>query len=369
MAKPQYLELRYYNDTAKDVPVAFDNDRCLPILDQNYDYEITVARWDTDSDKIPCFIPKLYNPEIDYNFASLEFPQHFTFCGTHNNPNDTQYVTNLQIFIEYYSQDGTTNYANGFVKWRPCDINYIPPNVLSRANIINSQYFHCYSSLHICNLVATALTETLAQIPEFQSILSTQSILVEKIQGSYMLLLPSSMLNHDFLISFSDDLSDLFGFETVPHYLLKNCYELVIRKNSMTTTALGFPTPLTYAIINSGYLSAFMFPFASLVFKSNNMNVSQMLRYNNVNSNSNSSDPVITDFSFMVSDVDKFYNKLSYTADAYDRKIALKTNSDLRKVSIYVVLETPDNIQMPLLLGSRRTASILLQFSPIEKSL
>lgn len=370
MTETRFLDMRYYNDTNRVQNVMLSNNRTLPVLEPSKDYDLSLLRWDADTSHIPCYIAKLFNPSKDDVFSIPSLQQ----LPTVNPIGSSPMITNMQVMIEYEGQ-----YCVGNVKWEPTNLSMQPPATLSRASCVASDYFHAYSSLHICQLIANTLSEVASQFSAFETIFQDVSIHLEKIDGMYTLLLPYDMLaNSDapFTISFSDEINDLFGFNTVPHNSVAelgihnsvpDCYSLVIKKSMIGAINIGIPEH-QYGAIRAGFKSSYMFPWSTIAFRSLEPSVNPLLVYNNTENSAIGENMTICDMIFDVDDVDEFYNKMTYYAPNFDRRNRIKIgyNSDLKNITISIFLQTSDGFEYPLKLRKNRSASVLLAFIPVE---
>lgn len=359
MADKKFLDMRFYNSGKTVQDVQFSNSRTLPVLSNELDYDLCIARWDCDTNAVPCYIAKLYDPNFDDQFVLNNLTQ----LPTINPIGSSRCITNMQVMVEFNGE-----YCTGNVLWVPTNLKMVPPASLDRANCVKSEYFHAYSSLHICQLIANTLSQVCQQFEDLAEYFTESQIHLEKVDGMYTFLFPNGLLENDIVISFSNEVNDLFGFNTVPHENLLDCYVLVIKRSTLGADVfLGIPEQ-QYSVVRAGYKSSYMFPFSTIEFQAVMPHVDSLLVYNNNGNASNGLNSTICDMIFDVSDVDEFYNKATYFAPNYDRRVKILNTqySAMNQILITVTFKTPDNFPYPLKLRTGRTAGVLLAFIPAE---
>lgn len=186
-----------------------------------------------------------------------------------------------------------------------------------------------------------------------------------KIDSNYALCLPTEILdtpNVHIRIIFNHELRRMFGFHFLPHETGVG-HIVAINKNLVSKLVLGV-VGKDYYSIHEGFSSSHIFPWTSLGFVSHDLEMAETLVSNNVEQFLRGSSATLVDYTFDVSNVDTFYNKLKFDAVHYDRKITLfiENNDFRRRVVIVPYLETADKIRVPIYIEPQGQANILLLF-------
>lgn len=186
-----------------------------------------------------------------------------------------------------------------------------------------------------------------------------------KIDDKYALCLPTDLIdtaNVSIRIIFNHELRRMFGFHFLPHESGVG-HILAFNKNLTSKVLLGVSAKDYYSI-HEGFSSSHIFPWTSLGFVSHDLEMAETLVSNNVEQFLRGSSATLVDYTFDVSNVDTFYNKIKFDAVHYDRKITLfiENNDFRRRVVIVPYLETADKIRVPIYIEPQGQANILLLF-------
>ena len=396
-----YIELQYFNNSGDTEECVLENIRPFPLLQEDCEYNLTICRFSVDTSEIPTFIPRIEPPSKSIFFdennniyphrvvnGSLPNEEIFSQSYIDSVTGQIKFNTNLEIGFEvpsstgYDSWDSTSNHwqdrnYTGWqgkrIVWIPENIFDIPPANIIRSEVLKSKYFYCYSVEHIYNLIVKQLNFILHSFPcsTIQNIMNSGGgeIELSVVDKRACLFIPWALCQNSLFqqcrIILNTDLDNMFGFRTIPHETNKNWRILVIQYEILQPIMMGVNN-LKYATIMEGYVSSDVFPFSRIGFSSTSLQTKKMLVHNNnIIGANNSSIPVITDLLLDVTDLDQFYNTLSYIPDAYSRKIKLLNTNFQNIVRIKLYLQTSDGYYVPINIRPRGKASILIQFSKI----
>ena len=359
-----YLELRNVNITKKMQPAIMANDRNMPILDNNEEYNIDVIRFDIDNRGIPIFVPRIEKPFIDL-FTQVTIPSNASIMMTPwQQMIEGYYTTNLQCMIEYTASNGSLSYYGASIPWIPEHLGEPIPPTLDRQNILSSRFFHCHHLSHFASLVTIGLNNCVNTALNTAS--SGGKIIVDTLaNGLLSILVPQSCFALQWRLIVNKELSDLMGFHTVAHETLQNAYVLVMKTFSMQILPINtfVVQPTSYGQVTEDYRPACFFPFKLLLFTSQDIQAEPLMRYNNSTVYDNAQLSIITDYLLDVTNITTFYDTITYQPQSYNRKIRLLNSINQKKLQINVLLETADGIQTNLLLYPNASCSILMRFS------
>lgn len=289
--------------------------------------------------------------------------------------------TDLQVALEYSpNNDGVYYWSGEYVRWQP-ENNFLskPPAPYSRLSVCSNPYFHAHSLKHISKLISGSLTRLFNYFggnswSSFTSQFSGKEVEIEEVDTKLGMLIPWEVFgNPKWRIVINGKMKRYFGFHTVPHERWEDAHVLVFDLGTIPKTALGYGSggnAIQYGVIMEQFRSSAMFPFRSIVFKAIDFPINNLKRYtNSLFSTTNQQDTenmnelIVTDLLLNVQDLNNFYDRLTYTPQAYDRKISMLAN-DFSNIRIKVILETIDGVHVPLTCPHNGSATIMLQFTP-----
>lgn len=371
MKQYEYLELRYYNNTTEIQEARLTNERYSDLLDKTMNWDMSVIRFDCTNRRIPCFIPRIQKPSsnIFLNESGNYWPNFVANPTSFDELMNTEFPTNLQVMVQYTTSTNPlapkTKLVGETVVWIPENSNEPRPVTVTRASVFSSRYFHCYSSLHLSELLAHALDSCLDRMTDDMGITMTSNTEVDTLDGRPVILLPEIIGTGDnskkFDIIINQELKSLFGFVTTPHPTISNAF-IVRRHGNEQKITIGYESK-PYIVIPTQFKSSKQFPFKTIVFRASDFPIEPLKRFNNVADENNANTMVVTDLLLQVDDVNDFYDTLVYQPESYDRKIMVDSANVKNRITIKPFLESADSLQSPIYIPPEGTCSILLQFT------
>jgi hypothetical protein len=252
------------------------------------------------------------------------------------------------------------------VMWIPENINEPRPVTITRDIVFQSRYFHCYSDLHLAELVAIALDSCLDRMSADLGVTVVGNTQVDTLDGKTILMLPIALgtgdVSNRFDIIINQELASMYGFRTTPHPSISNAH-IIRRTGNEQVLTVGYTPQKAYVAIPEMYQSSKQFPYKSIIFTSNSLSIEPLKRYNNADIDlNNASANVVTDLLLTVDDISNFYDTLVYQPQSYGRKIMMNSVNITNKLEITPLLESDDSLQSPIYIAPQGSCSILLQF-------
>ena len=396
IGKTEYLELRLCNQTNDTMNATITNDRYQPILDDNLDYTVELVRFDIDNRGVPIFVPYIQPPSLDIfpvdsstgtGFGETNGTTTTTGGGIHiitqneydysgsigpwtQQAENGNFNTNLQIMFECFDNNGNVTQYCSYVEWIPEHLGEIKPIVCDRGTTISNRYFHTYNIQHFFKLLESTINNIVPPIIKTAlDAINCQFEMDILVDNKVSLLVPTKAFETtetNWRLVINRELRMCLGLHCINHDTIPGAYVIVMNRSTsqlLPLSTFGLQT-CPYLQFTENFRPTSMFPFKTILVTSNDISANPLKRYNNCINYTNAEVSVLTDYLLTVDNVQSFYDCISYQPPMSDRKIAI-TSTNIRKITVNFILETPDYYQCPLLLLPMETCGILLKFTGV----
>lgn len=347
-----HYEIKYKNLASNNVPCILTNERTQSLL-QSSEYEnyVVIERFSLSNTSISLFNPELRAP-INDDIGALNL----TTIGGATQWNKTMNIGSQLYFTTPYMMMIKTNntYYSTFIPWIPEQPDTLPYDA-SPEEIAKNKYFNSYSSNHFCNILTQMLHMLFIACPNLNPAIADSMFTI--IQGGRIsLLIPQTQIQAPFKICFNYDLKRLLGFDCTKNS--DGLYELTIPATIQLIANNNFGLiDIDMCCLTEKYIPTNRFPYESVVFTTN-MEILPLNYYSNTQFyNNDGSLNMLTDYVFNNVDIESFYDQMAFSANCYDRKIAIKNT--YKKIIIHVYLKTHDDILVQHTLRPLESASMM----------
>lgn len=358
----RYADFTFYNNTEEQQPAIITQHRDDVLVDKDdvTDYKATVARFSVSANTIPAYIPRIATSDFGPVFQA-----HVGTPNTVLETFDSTLTTNLNVVIQ--SSNNSCIPTLLCIRWVPENATSTAPTFINptRQQVLNTPFYRCYTSLHICKMISSAVNSALT------SALGSNAykMLITANEKGFDVLFNSTLFvgitSGDVEIAFSDSIAKLFPIHYVPHATLPNFYSIAIDPESIAQpVSLGF-VPVNY-YVQSSVKSSRMLPFNKLIIRSSMAFQPQQTNINTMNT-SKTTEKTLTDFSLEnISNPDTIYQMLLYNPSSYERWINMtNTPDEINKFSFQFILSTPDGHEFPVQVGPDEYVTLKLLLKQI----
>lgn len=373
MSSTEYIELRHFNNSKTTQNAVLSNYRMLPIINNTHHCTLDTIRFDADNEKIPIFIPQIKKPMADLGRDEKdnlrEFVNHSPQWNLFVGRNCEEFNTNLQMMVEYNSTPNNINTAKtarcNYLNWKNGDYNLIGYENKKRALCgtnfskeitLQDDFYHCFSLQHFSNLLNDTLQYIFQPLDGYFT--SGEKVECGVLNNKLIITFPQNALDFDFRIIINEELKNIIGFHAVPHETLQNAYTIVIKKGVIQRYNDGLKW-----VVGEIYRPSLMFPYKSILFTSNDLQIRPMKRYNNKIYDGRQRAQIITDLLLVVENGDEFYDVMSFAPQRHNRHVNIDNSDNIKNINIEVLLETADGMQTPLKLEPYNSCGILLKIT------